>query len=32
MVMYRMWVNKSVPAMAGAKLVVSEKGESLSPK
>ena len=27
-----MWVNKSVPAMAGARLVVSLNGLSLSPK
>src|SRR5690606_3727711 len=31
-VIYLMCVNKSVPAMAGARLVVSLKGESLSPK
>ena len=31
-VMYRMWVNKSDPAIAGARLVVSLNGESLSPK
>ena len=27
-----MWVNKSVPAIAGAKFVVSERGDILSPK
>ena len=27
-----MWVNSSPPAMAGAKFVVSLRGESLSPK
>ena len=26
------WVNTSVPAMAGAKLVVSDSGDILSPK
>ena len=31
-VMYLMWVIKSVPATAGARFVVSERGESLSPK
>src|SRR5690606_4924554 len=31
-IMYRMCVNKSVPAMADAKLVVSLIGEILSPK
>ena len=30
--MYFMWVNKSVPAIAGAKFVVSESGDILSPK
>ena len=30
--MWRTWVNRSVPAMAGARLVVSDMGESLSPK
>ena len=30
--MCRMCVNRSVPAMAGAKLVVSLMGDSLSPK
>src|SRR5690606_1878330 len=29
---YLIWVNKSVPAMAGAKFVVSLKGDILSPK
>ena len=32
MVIYLMCVFKSVPAMAGAKLVVSESGDILSPK
>ena len=27
-----MWLNKSVPATAGAKFVVSDKGDILSPK
>ena len=31
-VMYLIWVNKSVPAIAGAKLVVSDNGDILSPK
>jgi hypothetical protein len=31
-VIYLMWVNKSVPAMAGARLVVSDIGDNLSPK
>ena len=31
-IMYRIWVNKSVPAMADARLVVSDKGDILSPK
>src|SRR5690606_8208538 len=31
-VMYRMWVNRSVPAIAGAKFVVSLNGDILSPK
>ena len=26
------WVNKSVPTIAGAKFVVSDKGDILSPK
>ena len=30
--MCRMWVNKSVPATAGARLVVSDRGDILSPK
>jgi hypothetical protein len=30
--MWRMWVNRSVPAMAGARLVVSDSGDILSPK
>ena len=30
--MKRMWVKRSVPATVGAKLVVSDRGESLSPK
>ncbi len=30
--MCRIWVNKSVPAMAGARLVVSDNGDILSPK
>ena len=30
--MCRMCVNKSVPAIAGARLVVSDKGDILSPK
>ena len=29
---YRIWVIKSVPAIAAAKLVVSESGDNLSPK
>ena len=32
MSMYLMWSNKSAPAMAEAKFVVSESGEILSPK
>ena len=31
-IIYRMCVNKSVPAMAGAKFVVSDSGDILSPK
>ena len=31
-VIYLICVNKSVPAIAGAKLVVSLKGDILSPK
>ena len=31
-IIYLMCVNKSVPTMAGAKLVVSERGDILSPK
>src|SRR5690554_5301986 len=31
-IIYRMWVNKSVPAIAAARFVVSLNGESLSPK
>ena len=31
-IMYFMCVNRSVPAIAGAKLVVSERGDILSPK
>ena len=31
-VMYLIWVNKSPPAIAGARFVVSLKGDSLSPK
>ena len=27
-----MWVNKSVPAIAGARFVVSDRGDILSPK
>ena len=30
--MARMWVYRSVPAMAGARLVVSDSGDILSPK
>ena len=30
--MWRMWVNSSEPATAGARLVVSESGDILSPK
>ena len=30
--MCRIWENKSVPAMAGARFVVSDKGDILSPK
>lgn len=30
--MYRTWVKTSVPAMAGARLVVSLRGDILSPK
>ena len=28
----RIWANRSTPAQAAAKFVVSDKGESLSPK
>ena len=31
-VIYRIWVKRSVPAMAGARLVVSDIGDILSPK
>ena len=31
-VMYLIWVNKSVPAIAGARFVVSDRGDILSPK
>ena len=31
-IMYLIWVNKSVPAIAGARFVVSDKGDILSPK
>jgi len=31
-VMWRMWVKRSVPAIAGARFVVSERGDILSPK
>ena len=31
-IIYLIWVNKSVPAIAGARLVVSERGDILSPK
>ena len=30
--MWRMWANSSEPATAGARLVVSESGDILSPK
>ena len=30
--MWRMWVNRSVPATAGARLVVSDRADILSPK
>ncbi|WP_416171356.1 hypothetical protein [Algoriphagus boritolerans] len=32
MAIYRIWVKRSVPAMAGARLVVSLSGDILSPK
>ena len=31
-IIYLMCVNKSVPAIAGARFVVSDKGDILSPK
>ena len=31
-IMYLIWLNKSVPAIAGARFVVSDKGDILSPK
>ena len=31
-IIYLMWVNKSVPTIAGARLVVSDNGDILSPK
>ena len=31
-IMYLIWVNKFVPAIAGARFVVSDKGDILSPK
>ena len=31
-IMYRICVNKSVPAIAGARFVVSDRGDILSPK
>src|SRR5690606_1217477 len=31
-VIYRIWVNRSLPVMAGAKFVVSLRGDILSPK
>ena len=31
-IMYLMWVKRSVPAIAGARFVVSDRGDILSPK
>ena len=31
-IIYLIWLIKSVPAIAGAKFVVSDKGDILSPK